>query len=119
MRAVPDCSSGTLCLPMGRVMAIRSGAAGDVAAAFACSGASSEKRGVDLPFCSTATVNDLNCAFGASAVTYEGAGLPDGLVGLLDANDRDRLAPGDDIDCTGGNQEQDDQPGERSHHAYD
>ncbi len=66
---------------MGRVMVIRSGAAGDVAAAFACSGESSEKRGVDLPFCSTATVNDLNCAFGASAVTTRVPACPMALSG--------------------------------------
>ena len=48
MRAGPSGSSGTLCLPMGRVMVIRSGAAGDVAAAFDCSGESSEKSGSRL-----------------------------------------------------------------------
>ena len=66
---------------MGRVMVIRSGAAGDVAAAFASSGESSEKRGVDLPFCSTATVKALNFAFGASAVTTRVLAWPMALSG--------------------------------------
>ena len=69
IRAVPDRSSGTLCLPMGRVMVTRSGAAGDVVAALACSGESSAKSGIDFPFCSTATVSAENRAPGASADT--------------------------------------------------
>ena len=81
IRAAPDFSSGTLSLPTGRVIVIRSGAAGDVTAIFACSAASSEKRGIDLPFCSSATVSALNLAFGASAVTTSVPAWPIALSG--------------------------------------
>ena len=74
---------------------------------------------MDLPFCSSATVSALNFAFGASAVTTSVPALADRLVGLLDADDRHRFPSGDDEHRTGGNQQQDDQPGKQSHHAYD
>ena len=73
MRAVPACSSGTLCLPSGREIRIwlRSTAvtlASLLTVALAApAGASRAKSGTLLPFCSSAIVSVVNLAFGACA----------------------------------------------------
>ena len=65
MRAAPAASVGTLALPNGRVMRIRSAS---ICVSVAVPGAASEKRGVDRPFCSTTTASAVNVPRGAAAV---------------------------------------------------
>ena len=78
MRASPDWSSGTLCLPRGREIFSWLGAACVTVAV----GLSSEYKGTVRPFCSSTTFRVVKRAFGASATTSSVPAWPIARSGL-------------------------------------
>ena len=97
MRAAPDCSSGTLCLPSGREMRMLVAIDCCVDRLAVCGAVERERAGTLLPFCSSAIVSVVKLAFGASAVTSSVAACPTDAIRFVDGETRRRPAAGHDV----------------------